>query len=75
LEKIEVCVSNKRVKIITYFEVVAYDELGLVGCLKLKYNMNEVDEIKKCETDKDIRQNYDVFTGLGKFPEKVSIKL
>lgn len=75
LGKIKVCVRNKNNKIFTYFEVVEYDELA--NCLKLEYNMKEICEVKENETEKDkyVRKNYDVFTGFGKFPEKVTIKL
>jgi len=55
LGKIKVSINNNRNKIITYFEVVDYDELpilGLVDCIKLKYNMSEINEIKKVKMRK-----------------------
>jgi len=80
LGKIKVSVSNNRNKIITYFEVVEYDELPILGlndCIKLSYNMNEINAIAKDENEKDVfvKENIDIFTGLGKFPEKINIKL
>lgn len=40
--------------------------------LKLKYNMNEVNEIIRFMSDKEtfVKINTDVFSGLGIFPEK-----
>lgn len=45
--------------------------------MKLKYNLSEICELKKCKTEKDkfVKKNYDVFTGLNKLPGKVSLKL
>ncbi|CAI6350058.1 unnamed protein product [Macrosiphum euphorbiae] len=80
LGKIKVCISNNKNKIITYFEVVEYDELPILGLndsIRLSYSMNEINEIVKGDNEKDIfvQKNIDIFTGLGKFPEKINIKL
>jgi len=78
--KIKVSINNKRNKIVTHLEVVDYNELpilGLIDCIKLNYNMSEINEIKRSEIEKDIfiKENVDIFTGLAKFPDKISVKL
>jgi len=50
LGKVKVTVKNTNNLIETYFEVVDYEELPILGlndCIKLKYTMNEVNEINK----------------------------
>lgn len=53
----KVIVRNENTVLDTYFEVVDYEELPILGlsdCIKLKYNMNNVDEIKKCNSEMNI---------------------
>ncbi|CAI6370305.1 unnamed protein product [Macrosiphum euphorbiae] len=80
LEKVKVNLKNSKNEISTYFEVVNYNDLlilGLKDCIKLNYEIKEVNEINSCKTEKDVfLQKYnDIFNGLGKFPEKISIKV
>jgi len=81
LGKIKVNIKNSKKEIVTYFEVVEFNVLPILGlhdCIKLESNMNEVNEIKDDVSDKDnfIKFNIDVFSGgLGEFPEKITINL
>lgn len=82
LGKIKGNIINSKKEILTYFEIVHYNGLPILGsedCLKLQYSMNEINKIMQCETDKNIYLfkiiYIDVFSGLGKFLEKISIKL
>lgn len=55
LRKVKVIIiKNKNDKICTYFEVVDYEKLlvlGLNDCVGLNYNMNNANEIKKCDNN------------------------
>lgn len=73
-------VKNKDNEIETSFEVIEYDDLPILGlkdCIKMNYNLLQINEIKNDVEDGEIfiKNNIDVFTGLGNFSECITIKL
>ena len=65
-----VTVKNKNNEIEADFEIVEYDDLpirGLSDCIKMKYNMLQINEVKYGvqDTQMFVKNNIDVFTGLG----------
>lgn len=74
LGKVKVIVKNKDNEIETCFEVIEYDDLPILGlkdCIHMNYNLLQKNEIKNDVEDREIfiKNNIDVFTGLGNFPE------
>ncbi|KAF0710957.1 Uncharacterized protein FWK35_00037749, partial [Aphis craccivora] len=77
--KINVEIENDKCKTNVVFEIVNYEGmpiLGLKDCKTLKYKFNEVHELE-IETKKKrfVKENIDIFTGIGKFPDKIKIKI
>lgn len=70
---------NKQCKGNIRFEVVEYKGmpiLGLKDCKILKYKLNEMSEIQlDNKKEKFIKENIDIFSGIGKFPDKIKIKV
>jgi len=79
LGKISVELENKQCKENIRFEVVEYKGmpiLGLKDCKILKYKLNEMSEIQlDSKKEKFIKENIDIFSGIGKFPYKIKIKV
>jgi len=49
--------------------------LGFIDCKTLKYKLNEMSEIQiEDKKEKFIKENIDIFTGVGKFPDETKIK-
>jgi len=72
--KINVELENKQCKRNIRFEVVEYKGmpiLGLKDCRILKYKLNEISEIQLDSK----KENIDIFSGIGKFPDKIKIKV
>jgi hypothetical protein len=74
--------ENNNIKLKRMFEVVEYKGLPLLSyeaCVRMEYKMPDISEIKSLNkiNDKDsfIKTNIDVFEGIGKFPDKVQIKI
>jgi len=74
--------EHKGKKIKRVFEVVDYDGLPLLSfeaCLTLNYKLSEVNELnilnKQSEKEKFIQKNKEIFEGIGKFPDRIKIKL
>jgi len=75
---VRLSVKNKDTEIETNFEVIEYDDLPILGlkdCTKMNYNLLQINEINNDVEDMEIfiKNNADVFTGLGSFPESISI--
>jgi len=67
LGKVLKTVKNKDNEIETYFEVIEYDDLPILGlkdCIKMNYNLLQINEIKNDVDDMEIfiKNNTDVFT-------------
>jgi len=77
--KISVELENKQCKGNIRFEVVEYKGmpiLGLKDYKSLKYKLNEMSEIQlDNKKEKFIKENIDIFSGIGKFPDKIKIKV
>lgn len=76
--KINVQIENDKCKTNVVFEIVNYEGMPILGfkdCKTLKYKFNEVHEVE-IETKKQrfVKENIDIFTGIGKFPDKIKIK-
>jgi hypothetical protein len=77
--KISVEIENKKCKENIVFEVVEYEGMPILGfkdCKTLKYKLSEMSEIQiGNKKEKFIKENIDIFTGVGKFPDKIKIKI
>jgi len=88
LGKINVALRNDKIKIDTHFIVVGNETkpiLGLIDCKRLGYvnnaklncqsNINKIQILNDKEKENFVNNNIDIFTGMGSFPDEVSIKL
>lgn len=77
--KINVKIENDKCKTNVIFEIVDYEGMPILGfrdCKTLKYKFNGVDEMQvKNKKENFVKENIDIFTGLGKFPDKIKIKV
>jgi len=74
--------ENNNIKLNRQFEVVEYEELPLLSyeaCVGMQYKMPEISVINSLTTNNEMKEfiekNIDVFEGIGKFPDKVQIKI
>jgi len=88
LGKINVALRNDKIKINTNFIVVENETkpiLGLIDCKRLGYvnnvklncqsHINKIQILNDKEKENFVNKNIDIFTGMGSFPDEVSIKL
>jgi len=79
--KVKLLVQSQNIKYDTEFEIVDYIGLPIISyndCIKFKFNIpSEINLVKLEDIEKQefIERNKDVFEGLGKFPDKINIKL
>jgi len=59
--------------------MTGYHSLSFEACVTLNYKLSEVNELnilnKQSEKEKFIQKNKDIFEGIGKFPNRIKIKL
>jgi len=79
---IEIELESNDLKIKRVFEVVEYVGLPLLSyeaCVNMKFKMPEVSEIKTIDNSREknnfVKNDKDIFEGIGKFPKKVKLKL
>lgn len=88
LGKINVALRIDKIKINTHFIVVENETkpiLGLIDCERLGYvnnaklncqsHINKIQILNDKEKENFVNNSIDIFTGMGSFPDEVSIKL
>ncbi|KAL4098106.1 hypothetical protein QTP88_022775 [Uroleucon formosanum] len=77
--KINVQIENDKCKANVVFEIVNYEGMPILGfkdCKTLKYKFNQVCEVQiENKKERFVKENLDIFTGVGKFPDKIKIKI
>lgn len=83
--KVNIVLENKKVKINFKFTVEKTNTkpiMCLLDSKRLKYvdkgnlnsNVNTIDNVKDKEKEKFVSKHSDVFTGMGTFPDEITIK-